>query len=134
MVANDVVQDESIRMLLKALRCRQDADQKDRRDPALRIEMVKVIGDLQDLILEHATALSCVKGDASALEVDHASDLIVWQLCEFLTQGAFLRGDDSSEVLKGFQVSERHAFDHFDVDRTVLSDELVAEAPAPLKT
>jgi hypothetical protein len=97
------------------IRAKQTADEAERRDPNLRVMMVELVAGLGDLIENAAIRLAGQKGDKSRFASDHAADLLVWALTEYLAQGYFPRGEADNVILQGYQVDAEHAQDFFNV-------------------
>ena len=102
----------------------RDADEVARRDPLLRTQIVELVEVLELLVKEHAFQLAKARGNAGAFAEEVESDLICWQLAEFLVQGRIDRDPIELPILRGWQLTVPHACDWFEVNR--LSDNTFA--------
>lgn len=101
-------------------------DEQDRQLPALRVQMVRFIIDLEQLLLDHAEALTEAlgKGSMDKFEVDKACALILWQLQEFDSRSIVERDREYESWLQHWQVDQDHACSWWDVDILVTSEKL----------
>jgi hypothetical protein len=88
--------------LLEAEREKEKADDVIRRDPALRLAMVELVGQVTDLIADAAEKLAAKKGYTSPDSSDDLYGLLAWQLTEFFAQAD--------------QLDEKGAMEWFEVD------------------
>jgi hypothetical protein len=79
----------------------------------LRAYMIPVIADLGALIAKHAARMAADSGQDCAFQLDRFGELIIWQLCEYLTQSG-CEGEFMEHSAHVYQIDERHARDWFD--------------------
>lgn len=100
---------------LADMRQRAATDEVTRDDPLLRVQMVKFISDLDELLLHHAALLAQLQGEEGAFAEDETKDLMVWQLGEYILRSHIDRDPCEPPITRGWQMDEAHACDFFDV-------------------
>ena len=105
------------------------ADEQARRDPVLRVAMVKLITQLEQVLADVADAAALENGGDDAFSADEMRELMIWQLAEFINHCTIERGDDEevyAALRKWYELDERHALTWFDVTYAGSNWQLVA--------
>ena len=79
----------------------------------LRARGVILIADVGAVIKRHALEMGVDAGEDCAFQVDRYSELLIWQLVEYLAQSAF-EGESREANVGFYQVDERPARPWFD--------------------
>lgn len=98
-------------------------DDELRQDEATRRQMVKLIPALGRLVHDHAAELADAKKQISLFEVDRLSDVLLWQVNEYLFQGTIEYTGSESSPITIHQLDSAHAAEFFDLETWESSDD-----------